>query len=570
MSVWRALARRWLALPSPRCRTLSSCEWVPLSDGTRLATRITRPAGAEPILGSLLVRSDEIAHAARRPQTLLAALLAEQGLAVVLQECRGLRASEGSFTPFAHEAVDGADTIAWLAKQPWFATPLSLAGFGYGGYAAHAALSRSQVSVERLVVGYAARDPFAWLHAGGARRLEALFELAFALGSAERGAHGSQDLTLALRHRPLREADRVGFRRLDWLREWLDHPVRDAFWEGLVAELPQRPPRTLLLAGWGHAALSAQIADRNAIAAAAARAGVGGADLQIAPGNAPNRRQALALLVEALRAAIGFLMPEPAQRRPPVRVFEQGSQRWCEAASWPPSGAAAHRLFLRGDGDARSAAGDGRLDAEAPGAFEPQDAFVYDPADATPSDEPRALRGDVLCYASEPLAAPLVLAGCVRAELQVASDAPVTDFCARLVEIDSAAGARPICEGVARVAWDAAAASAAPRSVVVECGAVRWRVGAGSRLRLEIASASHPHFDRAPNTGEDPARAGADSGVPARLTLFHDAARPSSLVLEIEDSARLRLAARPAGLRLLEDGPAGGTGGPVRLETVTL
>lgn len=534
MSVWRAFSRRGLGLPAPRCRALSSCEWVPLSDGTRLATRITRPAGSEPILGTVLVRSDEISHASRRPQALLAELLAEQGLAVVLQECRGLRASEGDFVPFAHEAADGADAIEWIAKQSWFAAPLSLAGFGYGGYAAHAALSRSSVAIERLVVGYAARDPFAWLHAGGARRLDAQLELAFALGSAERDAHGVLDLSRALRHRPLREADRVGFRRLDWLREWLDHPVRDAFWEERVAKVPERPPRTLLLAAWGHAALDAQQGDRAAIAAAAAQAGVGSVALQIAPGSAPSRRQALALLVEALRAALDFLLPEPARKRPPVRIFDPGSRRWREAALWPPVGATTHRLFLRGDGDARSAAGDGRLDAEPPGAFEPQDAYVYDPADATPADATRAERSDVLCYASEPLAASLALSGAVRAELHVASDALATDFCARLLEIDERGEERPICEGALRVAPDAAAAAAGPRRAVVECGAACWRVAAGSRLRLEISSASHPRFDRAPNTGEDPARAGADSGVPARQTLFHDAAHPSSLVLEIE------------------------------------
>lgn len=533
MSVWRAFTRRGLALPAPRCRTFSSCEWVPLSDGTRLATRITRPAGAEPVLGSVLVRGDEITHAPRRPQVLLAHLLAEQGLAVVLQECRGLRGSDGEFVPFAHEAADGADTIAWLAKQPWFATPLSLAGFGYAGYAAHAALSRSPVGVERLVVGYAARDPFAWLHAGGARRLEALFELAFALGSAERGAYGSLDLSLALRHRPTGEADRVGFRRLDWLREWLDHPTRDAFWQGLVAPLPPRPPRALLLAGWGHAALDAQLADRAAISAAASQAGVGGVELQIAPGSAPNLRATFALLLEALRAAVGFLLPEPAKQRPLVRVFDQGARHWREAASWPPAGATTHRLFLRGEGDARSAAGDGRLDAEAPGASEPRDAWVYDPADATPSDATRTARGDVLCYVSEPLEAPLLLAGTVRVELHVASDAPVTDFCAHLVEVSGSGAERPIGEGVLRVAVGSTAGDAGPHRVVVECGAVCWRVAAGNRLRLEIASASHPHFERVPNTGVDPARAGADAGVPARQTLFHDAAHPSSLLLEI-------------------------------------
>jgi len=142
----------------------------------------------------------------------------------------------------------------------------------------------------------------------------------------------------------------------------------------------------------------------------------------------------------------------------------------------------------------------------------------------------------VLCYASAPLPAPLALSGRVRAELHVTSDAPVTDFCARLVEIDEQGEERPIGEGALRVISDPAAPAAGARRLVVECGSVCWRVAAGSQLRLEIASASHPHFDRVPNTGEDPALAGADSGVPARQRLFHDAAHPSSVVLEIEQA----------------------------------
>jgi putative CocE/NonD family hydrolase len=225
-----------------------------------------------------------------------------------------------------------------------------------------------------------------------------------------------------------------------------------------------------------------------------------------------------------------------------VRVFDAGAARWRESACWPPPRVAPRRLHLRGDGRAQGADGDGRLEVEPPGSFEPPDRFVYDPADATPSGAPgprrdgsgsRARRGDVLCYATAPLEAPLLLAGSVRAELHVASDAPATDFCARLVAVDPAAGEAPICEGAARVALPAPQSDSTPRRVVVECGAACWRVGAGSRLRLEIASASHPRFDRATNTLEEPARA-ADAGAPARQTLFHDAAHPSCLVVEAE------------------------------------
>src|SRR5262249_22384019 len=152
---------------------------------------------------TLLVRSAAGVHRASHPLVRLASLLAEQGVAVVVQECRGLHASEGRFEPFVHEAADGRDALRWVCEQAWFAPPLCLAGVGYGGYAAYAALAGSPAPVERLVVGFAARDPYAWLHAGGALRLAAAFELAFALAAMERSGEGAPRLAHALRHRPL-------------------------------------------------------------------------------------------------------------------------------------------------------------------------------------------------------------------------------------------------------------------------------------------------------------------------------------------------------------------------------
>jgi putative CocE/NonD family hydrolase len=534
LSAWRALARRRLALPPPRGGVVTSCEWVAMADGARLATFVARPR--EGARASVLLRGSDDVLSPRRPLAFLASLLAEQGVAVVLQECRGLRASEGVFTPFVHEARDGADAIRWLATQPWFAPPLALAGFGYGGYAAFAALGGSPQPVERLVVGYSARDPHAWLHAGGALRLDAAFALAFALGGAERGAPTARSLGRALYHRPVYEADRVGFRRLDWLREWLDHPARDDFWEARLAPLPQRPPHALLLGSWNSAALPAQLADHAALAAAAGRAGSGSAALEIGAALESSRRRAVRQLEASLRTALRFLLDDGEARHAPVRVFDAGAARWRESAGWPPARATVRALHLRGDGAAQGADGDGRLELDPPGAFEPPDRFVYDPADPTPSDDSRARRGDVLCYASAPLEAPLQIAGSLRAELHVASDAPATDFCARVVVVDANGSESLLGEGITRLRGSARSSHGAARRVSIDCDSACWRLAAGSRLRLEIASASHPCFDRHPDTEEEPVRADADAGAPARQTLFHDAAHPSALVLEIGES----------------------------------
>ena len=43
----------------------------------------------------------------------------QAGYTVVIQDVRGRYASEGLFHAHFQEALDGADTIAWAAAQPW-------------------------------------------------------------------------------------------------------------------------------------------------------------------------------------------------------------------------------------------------------------------------------------------------------------------------------------------------------------------------------------------------------------------------------------------------------------------
>jgi putative CocE/NonD family hydrolase len=92
---------------------------VPLHDGVRLATDVYRPTegGPVPVLLARLPYNKDLPLAARGAFDLLRAVQA--GYAVVLQDCRGRFASEGEFTPLVNDAEDGADTVTWLARQPW-------------------------------------------------------------------------------------------------------------------------------------------------------------------------------------------------------------------------------------------------------------------------------------------------------------------------------------------------------------------------------------------------------------------------------------------------------------------
>jgi hypothetical protein len=65
----------------------------------------------------------------------------------------------------------------------------------------------------------------------------------------------------------------------------------------------------------------------------------------------------------------------------------------------------------------------------------------------------------------------------------------------------------------------------------IDLGPVAHRFRAGHRIRLQLTSSDFPHFDRNMNTGH---AIGVDAVGPiAEVTVFHDAERPSSLVLPV-------------------------------------
>jgi putative CocE/NonD family hydrolase len=67
--------------------------------------------------------------------------------------------------------------------------------------------------------------------------------------------------------------------------------------------------------------------------------------------------------------------------------------------------------------------------------------------------------------------------------------------------------------------------------IVIEPQATSNLFAAGHRIRVDIASSNFPHYDVNPNTGE-PLGLERRFSV-ANQTVFHDAARPSHIVLPI-------------------------------------
>ena len=156
---------------------------------------------------------------------------------------------------------------------------------------------------------------------------------------------------------------------------------------------------------------------------------------------------------------------------------------------------------------------------------------------------PLAERSDVLVFCTPPLLRDIEVTGPVTMRLWVASDAPDTDFTAKLIDLhppndDYPQGfAMNLTEGILRAryrdSWEEPSLLAPGEvyPVTIELFPTSNLFLRGHRLRLDIASSNFPHFDVNPNSGE-PEGAMEHSRV-AGNRVFVDADRPSHIVLPV-------------------------------------
>ncbi len=505
---------------------------VPLRDGVRLRTRRIGPddPGRFP---TLLVRTP-YGTGWNPPVPLmpiLARFFARRGYHVVLQDTRGRYGSDGAFYPLRDEADDGRDTLDWISKQPWFDGSLGMWGASYFGYTQWSVAADPPPFVKALVPIITTADMYGLFYPGGAFSLSTA--LRWAAGNGERKGRRAPErrLPAAARARPLRGAVEAAGRRAPFFADWIDHPDRDDYWSG-IDRLEARGTRVpvLSVAGTYDIFCGPQLEDFATLGIESCL------DLgPLAHGSYAIRARKLGWRNGGIGAhfasQLAFL-DHRLQGRPlsraRVRRYVIGQDRWQDETAWPPPHAIPTRLYLRAGS---------RLDSEAPGSDEPPDRYVYDPADPVPTrggtflgprcgpadQRPLASRADVLCFDTRPLAEPLEIAGPVRAQLRVSSEAPATDFTAKLVWVpaDASRPALNLCEGVARLRSVSGEAS----PVWIDLWHASACIPAGDRVRLEVSSSNFPRFDAHPNLPGNPGH--ATSARPARQSVHHSGDAPS-------------------------------------------
>jgi uncharacterized protein len=568
---------------------------VELRDGTVTYADVYRPAedGKYPVILQRTPYDKSLIPLALPQIDMLRAV--GRGFAVVIQDTRGRHTSEGDFKPFHQEMNDGYDSVEWCGTQSWSDGNVGMIGASYIGAVQWLAAVMAPPHLRAIVPVVTASDYYeGWTYQGGALEWgfmvawvppylasEALVNRRFGSSPTDETRNQLVGMLDNMKNTfdtlPLKELPLMGD-LAPYFKEWVSHSTRDEFWKAVSIEDRHSNVQVpaLNVGGWYDIFLAGTLRNfmgvRENGATAEARKGsqlivgpwihsnppahgTGTVDFGVkaSQGSTPVRYDQDAIY---LRFFDRWLKGEQngVDDEPRVKIFVMGENVWRFENEWPLARTQFTPFYLHSNGRANSSDGDGTLSQDEPGR-ERSDNFLYDPNNPVPTVGgqlccyPTQLpygafdqreverRSDVLVYSTPPLERDTEVTGPIQVQLWASTDAPDTDFTAKLVDVAPDGSARNLTDGIIRARYRQGTDAARPITpneptlYTIDAWSTSNLFRAGHQIRVEISSSNFPRFDRNLNTGHP---LGEDAEMrPARQTIFHDADHPSSVILPL-------------------------------------
>lgn len=525
-------------------------------DGTKLVSLVGRPNGKGPF-GVVLERTPYL-----RFDTSSAVFWASRGYLYVKQDLRGRGSSDGILDTNAGQIEDGYDAVEWAARLPGSNGKVGMIGGSNPGlYAWYAAIGRPP-HLAAIAPTVATADPI---------RIVPYIDMVFSptfvpwlcltAVKDQMSDMSRVDEVRAFAHLPVIDADTVAGcpRRQFWI-DWLSHQTQDAYWKklGVENQLSRVHVPVLGIAGW-HDDARGTIRNYQVMSALAshpplhvvmgpgAHKGIDYVEGHFGPtARVDNRKLQLRWFDHWLLGKDNGI-----DREPPLDLFIIGDNVWRKENEWPLKRTQWTKFYLHSNGQAQTASGDGTLDSIAP-AHEPADTFTYNPGDPTPylvdarelelslNEDYRGVnttRRDMLVFTSKPLASDMEITGPMTATLWAITDAKDTDWNVMILDVFPDGRALRIQDGVMRARFKSGfgRVSFPTPGTAYRYNIDLWFTGrvipAGHSLRITVASAAFPKYDRNLNTGGDNER--DTTFVPAHQQVLHDSAHASYVTLPV-------------------------------------
>ena len=494
-----------------------------------------------------------------------------QGYVVVVQDVRGCHRSGGVFTPFLHEADDGVATIGWASRLPFCDGRVITYGSSYMGMTQLLAAVRRPPGLVAMAPTFTSSQAYeGWGYEDGALRLGfvASWSASIALAQAERAGDAAtadrlraslRDPSALLADFPDAEAHGLTRGLVPWVRDWVEHPADDEYWQRwrLHGDASSIDVPALHIAGWYDLFLRGTVRnyqesrDRagNSRARADQRLVIGPwMHAPLAPVD-PTCQAACNDLDDLQLAWFASVLDGCEPTLAPVTVWVHGSG-WRELDDWPPPDRGTRTWYLHSGGRAQSRHGDGTLTLDPP-RDETADVLIHEPGAPVgsvggrscclpeimgPQDQrAREDERNVVVYTSAPACEPVDLVGNATLVVFVTTDAPdaSADLVATLGVVDEQGVSINVQEGIAH-AWNdrrGRASSGGVYEVRVDLGPVGRRIAPGEAIRVTLAASDFPRWDLPGR-----ARGGPRPRVANRATtqlILHDTLRPSRVVIDV-------------------------------------
>ncbi len=529
-------------------------------DGTRLSADVFHPADLKKS-PTILVRIPftETAETDFLVET-IGRLWAERGFTAVIQGTRGRFKSGGEFYPMSSERDDGIETLSWLAKQPWYNGEIG----GWGGSAYGQTLwsiaDQTTPAVNSMELYFTSTDFHRMFYPGNA------FSLYTALGWAFRShdKHKDEDtwptterIIQAANRWPMKDADKRDLgHSVDFFQDWVRHKAVDDYWKQIdgSSQNSKFHGPVLFLAGWFDPFLPTELTDFSNVcktdSSQRTRIVIGpwshARDVELPNFQTSDKFRPKSVAVSLPWFKETLTKPAKSTAPPPkVSIFVMGVNKWRTETEWPLARAKYTSMFLQSVGHANGSCSNGKLRSVVD-VNQSVDRYVYDPNSPVPTAGGAMIgnaagmylqndieqRGDVLTYTTASLTEDTEVTGPVKVTLYVSTDAPSTDFTAKLVDVYPNGKAYNLCSGILRRNYSLARAEKPdPTKIEIDLGATSDVFRKGHSIRLEISSSDFPRFDRNPNTGGDPATE-TNSRI-AHQQIFSGSDFPARIILPI-------------------------------------
>lgn len=508
-----------------------------------------------------------------------------RGYVLIIQDVRGRYKSEGEWYPFRHEEADGYDSIEWAASLPFSSGKVGMMGGSYVG----ATQMLAAISTPPHLAGIAPEVTASnyhdgWTYQSGA--FEQWFNQSWtsqlAANSLDRWTSQNTDARIGAPTLPLANYPVFNFGQLaadaqltsalaPYYGDWLAHPDYDDYWKqwSIEEHFSKIAVPMLQVGAWydifsvgtirnylgtkAHGATEASRREQHLLMQIGGHAGFGRhiGDVDFGPHALEDPYE------DVILDWYDFLFKgvhNQFSTDKPVKLFVMGINEYHQEDDWPPPKVHQVKYFLHSRGKANSLRGDGSLSTSGPKS-EASDFYVYDPSNPVPTiggplccdqkhiepgpRDQRAVenREDVLVYSTAPLPQDVEVTGPVTLTLFVNSSAVDTDFTGKLVDVAPDGFAKDLTEGILRMRYRDSQqhASLMNPGDTYQISLDLWSTSnvflRGHSIRLELSSSNFPRFDRNLNTGEEIKF--ARRFVSATNTIYHDAQRPSALVLPI-------------------------------------